>query len=460
MCRKELDKLRELITVTIQEKINDKNLFKALKDEFIYKGLNVVAVSNLRENSLDEKIDINEMIAITKVLKRELGDERFLLSKYFTPGEIEHYNASALIEENIIDYALIKNVTKIDNFNYHCVISAKQLYELRKNQVIRYNPEYQRAPKIVRTASGKVYKRADINKQGLDDLNLRYTDTAKGINPNKSIRPTSISIAIMSDSKKLLSENFTFKPLYNDLIGDLYIKPVYDIDSEEKIQLNIIDGAHRYFALTDAYEEMLVNSNLELDYSLGCYIYIMDREAAKQLVVDAFKRNDTDLDYLKSLESSDENTFIELLGKESKWLNGHIANTKRELKLEYNYTQKKTLIDAFKNTDISMKKDDLGSELARTDIASLLDKTLDYILNTIFKGDLNEMRKSIFLSDNIFKLYIRFLNEIKDDKSNAKAISCLVEYLMEHRYFLINKLDKGGIDNDLESIINEVKQWN
>ena len=26
MCRKELDKLRELITVTIQEKINDKNL--------------------------------------------------------------------------------------------------------------------------------------------------------------------------------------------------------------------------------------------------------------------------------------------------------------------------------------------------------------------------------------------------------------------------------------------------
>ena len=87
-------------------------------------------------------------------------------------------------------------------------------------------------------------------------------------------------------------------------------------------------------------------------------------------------------------------------------------------------------------------------------------KTLDYILNTIFKGDLNEMRKSIFLSDNIFKLYIRFLNEIKDDKSNAKAISCLVEYLMEHRYFLINKLDKGGIDNDLESIINEVKQWN
>ena len=86
MCRKELDKLRELITVTIQEKINDKNLFKALKDEFIYKGLNVVAVSNLRENSLDEKIDINEMIAITKVLKRELGDERFLLSNYFTPG--------------------------------------------------------------------------------------------------------------------------------------------------------------------------------------------------------------------------------------------------------------------------------------------------------------------------------------------------------------------------------------
>ena len=72
MCRKELDKLRELITVTIQEKINDKNLFKALKDEFILKGLNIIAVSNLRENSLDEKIDINEMIAITKVLKREL----------------------------------------------------------------------------------------------------------------------------------------------------------------------------------------------------------------------------------------------------------------------------------------------------------------------------------------------------------------------------------------------------
>ena len=43
-----------------------------------------------------------------------------------------------------------------------------------------------------------------------------------------------------------------------------------------------------------------------------------------------------------------------------------------------------------------MKKDDLGSELARTDIANSLDKMLDHILNTIFKDDLNEMRKSIF----------------------------------------------------------------
>ncbi len=62
----------------------------------------------------------------------------------------------------------------------------------------------------------------------------------------------------MPDRNGLLNENnYRFKDIYTTDVGDLGIKPIYTTDGTEQLRLNITDGAHRYCALTDAYEEKL-----------------------------------------------------------------------------------------------------------------------------------------------------------------------------------------------------------
>ncbi len=63
-------KLLEELAITMQEgHVNNKNLFKEMTAEFVNKGLSQNTISNLRENCLDDKTDVEDLIAITKTMK-------------------------------------------------------------------------------------------------------------------------------------------------------------------------------------------------------------------------------------------------------------------------------------------------------------------------------------------------------------------------------------------------------
>ena len=73
-------------------------------------------------------------------------------------------------------------------------------------------------------------------------------------------------------------------------------------------------------------------------------------------------------------------------------------------------------------------------------------------MNIIINGiDINEIYNKI--KEEIENYHLNKL--YKNGKGQTKY---LVEYLIEHKHHLESKLDKGGIDSDIQNIINEVNK--
>ena len=296
-----LEKLKELILETTEDNINNKNLLKALREEFIKKQLPITIPKQLFAEAIDEDhLEKNVLIAISKVFFNKLKLECFKLTNYFTEGELFTYENAIKVEESI-DYVLFKNVKKIDGQNYLGVITGKQALEMRKNCLFAYYKEFQRSPKLVKTSSGRVIKKIDVSKKNIADMKDEFR---QGI-----MTPTAIHFAVLVKNDKGIRENFKFKSLYDILVssdknirensnlknickdvGDIWIKPNFDLESEDYLPFIIPDGFNRLTALCDVVEEAELEGE-EIKAELGCFIHIFDDEASiKRFIVNTFKR--------------------------------------------------------------------------------------------------------------------------------------------------------------------------
>ena len=119
-----------------------------------------------------DNLPVEQLIAITKVFFNELKEEKFRLTNYFSDGELFSY--SLLEKENeVIQEILFKNVLKIDNKNFICRLSGKQADVLLNNNLVAYYKEFQRNSKLVKTATGRVIKKINVNKQNLIEMKER-----------------------------------------------------------------------------------------------------------------------------------------------------------------------------------------------------------------------------------------------------------------------------------------------
>ena len=266
--------------------------------------------------------------------------------------------------------------------------------------------------------------------------------------------PTSIHFAILVNNTAGISENFKFKKMYEN-IGDMWIKPNFDFESETYLPLMCVDGWHRLTAMCNAVEKAEAEGKT-IKAELGCFVHIFDNEAAiRHFIVSTFKRCTTNLDYLNAITPNDENIFIDDFIKECRWLNGHTASTKQEMKLENNYTEQRILIDAFKKTNIEMN-DDLKSTISREKVAKVIDETLDYVLKELYKDNLEKMINSIYLNRNIFKMYIKFAAEVRDKKYGMDIYN-LIQYIENNCEKITNTFNEIYIsDSSIDLILSEV----
>lgn len=442
-----LERLKELILETTEDNINNKKLLKALREEFIRKNLPATIPNQLFSDAIDDDhLEKNCLIAIAKIFKRELNDDRFKLTKYFTEGELFNYENELKIEELKVDHILLKGVKQIDKKNYLGTITGDMAVTMRKNGLYSYYKMFQRAPKLVKTSSGRTIQKIDININNILDMEEGFI---KG-----NITPTAIHFGILVKNDKGIVENFKFKKMYEN-IGDMWIKPDFDFDSETYLPLISVDGWHRLNALCNAVEKMQLEGK-HIDVELGCFIHIFDNDAdAKKFVVDSFKRCSTNLDYLNAMQPTEENAFISNFEKESKWLNNRVATTKQEMRVEKNITEQRILIEAFKKTNIEMN-DSISNEMAREKIANIVDSILDFTLEELYCNNKEAMRKGIFLNKNIFKLYIKFASEVRGRKYN-KDIYNLVHYINDYSEDILEVLNHIT-DEKIEKILGEVIQ--
>jgi len=407
-----LTNIRDLIRGAVNDYIDNKKLRKETKAEFAKKGFNVNTPNLLWSNAINiDDLNKFELIAISKSIYKVLGDDNFKLKNNFSIGDIEDYN-NLINQEKIIDNIFLKNVTQIDEKNYHCIITAEQLYNIRKNSLVGYYRQYQRAGIEYKTATGRILEKMGINTSGVIDMQGRFLEKLKDKNERKTpdIKPTSLAFTVLLNELTDLSENFVFQALYEN-IGNLYIKPDYDAENESGVRVTCSDGMHRYIALTNAFE-IAKNNNQYLDEKMGLYIHLMTHNEATQFQYDIFQRNDTDLDYIKSMKVSEDTDFVYKFEKDSKWLNNHVAPTKKALRLDKNFIQQDTIIEAFKNTDIPMKSD-TNTAITREKIAKIIDDLLDYVLCDIYDNNEVDFKNSIYFKENMFILYIKFAATVR-----------------------------------------------
>ena len=391
---KRRNELIELIQETVEENLLNKNLQKSLKKEFVEKGLGINVTNLLWGNNINEDmLTVDQLIAISKVFYNVLRDDKFKLNVYFSDGELFSY--SLLEKENkIIDEVLFKDVLKIDNKNFICRLTGEQASMLMdgNNSLVAYYKEFQRNSKLIKTATGRVVKKINVNKQNLIEMEERFI---KG-----DLTPTSIHFAILNKGLGFRN-NFKFKELYNN-VGDMLIKPNFDIESEEYMPFIIADGFHRLSSFVSAYSKAK-DKGIEFKSYLTCFINIFNDETSiKQFISDTFKRTDEDKSYLETLAPTDENVFIDKFISETN-IKKHIANTKQDMNLKNMWLTRNELIGIFQRNNVSMSKD-INSEI-----------DLELIAN-IFKDIMSYTNKKQYNKEDINK-YVRFS---VDNKNNDK----------------------------------------
>ena len=424
-----IEELLEQILLTVDEEIKNKKLINALKEEFIKKKLNPVVPALLFQNNFDEEnLSIIELIGITKILYKFTKKEELKLSNYFSQAELFDYENLIIEPKQKKDSILIKEVRMIDPFNYHCILTAEQLSEMRENRQIAYFKSFQRASKLVNLRNGKQVRKINVNKKGVRELENRFT--------KKNIKPTSIALTVLlTDEGNLNEENFVFEKKYCNT-GDLFIKPNFTVEDKDYLPLIISDGMHRYTAICNAYEAALEKGE-HLDVEIGCYIHIMTTEQARQYVLDVFQRNDTDIARLKNYENTDENKYVRNFEQECRLLNGKVAGSKKELKSDM-YITFQALIDTFNSNGVHMMNS-VQATIQRQKIARILNDILAYLYYSK-----KNYSKDLFKE----KFIIQFLTlsiKLKDTKGYEDSIVKIITKMIDNIEYL-KSLKKYELD--------------
>ena len=203
----------------------------------------------------------------------------FKIKDIFTDKEIQKYSKSQF--ENVTEaiYPISFKVLKISDDQWLSTISSKKLFELYKNQIINYNKNTQRPLKEVTKHGVKTYK-INKNKQS---VNAIKEDLKKGL-----FIPNCLTFNINMDNPS----------------NEYYV----DEENKELVlengQFDLIDGFHRYSAITE-----LLLENPYIEFNFGIWIMNFDENKSCRFIAQEDKRNKINKTYTKSLDALNGDNF-------------------------------------------------------------------------------------------------------------------------------------------------------
>lgn len=427
------------ILEVVNEEVDNMKLQSKIIDDFLKKGLTANIVYELFNDNIDIKnMTTNELICLTKSLEKNYINKKYSFnpSEYFSNTELSDYDLFIPRREEILEVARFENCIKINAKDYLCYMSAKQLNELRKNRLVAYFKNIQRANKVKKLKNGTTKRYENVNKEAIKELRKRFI--------RKDIRPTAIALAILEQSGK--ERNYMFETSSdNNNIGTLVVKPDFNVNSNSYQPLIIPDGYHRYTAICDAYEEA------EVENGLGVFIHIMNETEAKQYVNDVFKRSDTDVEWIQAMDQNDASRFVNSLIENSKILKNEVVNTYSEIKKFNALVDRNTLVDSINYTDLKIGNE-LTREIDSETMAKIIDMLLDFIVENDYKGNFEEFKKSEYAESKMFIGYIAIANELKNDSEYKKKLITIINELKNDIHILNITLDIKHKNSNNEAI--------
>ncbi|NRU52434.1 hypothetical protein [Clostridium beijerinckii] len=393
----------DVIDKIINEEFNNQKLIDALTLKFEEKGFSVRLITLLFGGEQTWE-DIPELARVTFVeaSKEALEWEILNIDKWFEDNTLAMYEAK-VNELKTMDSIVIKNMTRIDDFNFYGYITYETIYNAFNNSLLVYNKESQRESTYKKLGTtGKILREITLNEQSVEEIkNAMIEGTYEQDMVIYNILLTSQDII----PQVQITEKF-------DNVCDVEIVPNYARKSKNYTIVNIVDGYHRTVASVRAYSECLKKGR-KLEGGLPIKITIRDLKGAKHIIAQTFKRTDDGRQWLGTMANTDYNEFIELLTKSSNVLKkGKIARTYDEYEATNSLTYSFILSEAVKKYATNIP---VNSKLQRKMIAEKMANIIDELVEfeTIKFGSFNNLKNTHILSPNIFIGYIAIANELR-----------------------------------------------
>ena len=388
-------------------KING-SLAKALNEELLKKNINP-NLTGLLFNGMKDIIDLNdnELILLSKVFYRYFKDDNLKPSHFFSDKDLINYETNIKEHYESINLIELNNTIKINDTSYVAFVGAEMLYNMYESNIIIYNKETQRSPKIRVLGKNYVVKQISLNKNAVKEI------------ANEMLNETYESDLIIFNVLQL--PNNVPNISYDN--GTLYIKPNLNVEDEDFTCVNVIDGMHRLSALVNAVAK-LKKDKKEIPASMGLIVKIIvrDIEGAKRVVTQSFKRSSTDKDFLKSLEVNDYTKLTDAFIKElPECIREKIYPTYNECIYNNGITYKTLITDCMRKI-LTQEKNFLFNLKVVTNMGTIGEKILSYILEeyyeknfSVFQNESNIMRKNSFVYLLVFfhEIYKRKIPEEK-----------------------------------------------
>ena len=424
-------------------KINS-SLAKALNEELLKKNINP-NLTGLLFNGMKDIIDLNdnELILLSKVFYNYFKDDNLKPSHYFSDKDLINYETNIKEHYENINLIELNNVIKINDTSYVAFVGAEMLYNMYESNIIVYNKETQRSPKIRVLGKNYVVKQISLNKNAVKEI------------ANEMLNETYESDLIIFNVLQL--PNNVPNISYDN--GTLYIKPNLNVEDEDFTCISIVDGFHRLNALVNAVTK-LKKDKKEIPESMGLIVKIVvrDIEGAKRIITQSFKRSATDKDFLKSLEVNDYTKLTEAFIKGlPDCIRKKIMSTYEEQMYMHGITNKVLIADTLKEI-LPKEKNYLYNLNDINKTADLLNKILSYILEefyeknfNVFVEESNLMRKNsivylIFIAYNLIK------SNIEEEKFLMFAEKILLSSATWDREILSKK------KTNIKNLIEEAKE--
>lgn len=237
------DALNERIMSLISHTNERKNLYDALEKKFLM-PISLTADICAGRELISEQNDFVAFCMLYGLAQDEVG-------KYFTDEEIKIFSAETFNKTEFELPLVFNNMVQISPDQWIGKITAKELMALKDAQVIKYNENTQRTMRRIVRGESRYYKIA-LNEKSVREIKDAFEN---GI--------------YISDDITLNMPQETTEFTYSK--GDITIS--------ELDKLDIIDGYHRYIAISRAMME-----NADFDYPMELRLVNFSEEKAKQLI--------------------------------------------------------------------------------------------------------------------------------------------------------------------------------